>query len=61
MKTKIPSLGISVIYFDNENKNTHLIMPFDKEYAKRLSRRIFKDAMTALSETYAVTDSGSST
>jgi len=41
--------GISVIHFDDENKNIHATIAPDKEQAKKLSKRIFKDAMTAIS------------
>lgn len=42
------SLGISVIYFGDKSKNIYAKLPPDKEQAKRLSKRIYKDAMTAL-------------
>ncbi len=47
MNKTIP-LGISVIYFDEKSKNIYAELPPDKEQAKRLSKRIYKDAMTAL-------------
>ena len=47
MKKKIP-LGISVIYFNDESKNIYAELPPDKEQAKELSKRIYKNAMTAL-------------
>lgn len=47
-KTALP-LGISIIYFNDKSKNIYAKLPPDKEQAKRLSKRIFKDAMTALS------------
>ena len=47
MNKKIP-LGISVIYFDDQSKNIYAKLPSDKEQAKRLSKRIYKTAMTAL-------------
>ncbi len=40
--------GLSVIYFTNKNKNKYAKLPLDKEQAKRLSKRIYKDAMTAV-------------
>lgn len=43
------SIGITVIYFNDESKNIYAKLPTDKELAKRLSKRIYKDAMTALS------------
>ncbi len=45
---KTMPLEISVIYFDDKNKNIYAELPPDKEQAKRLSKRIYKDAMTAL-------------
>ena len=39
--------GISVIYFYDESKNIYADLPPNKEQAKRLSKRIYKDAMTA--------------
>ncbi len=45
---KTMPLGISVIYFDDKNKNIYAKLPPDKEQAKRLSKRIYKNAMTAL-------------
>ena len=47
MDKKIP-LGISVIYFNDNSKNIYAKLPPDKEQAKELSKRIYKDAMTAL-------------
>lgn len=47
MQNNIP-LGIAVIYFDDQNKNIYAKVPPDKEQAKRLSKRIYKDAMTAI-------------
>ena len=47
MQNKIP-LGISVIYFNEPSKNIYAKLPPDKEQAKRLSKRIYKDAMTAV-------------
>ncbi len=47
MQNNIP-LGISVIYFNEPNKNIYANIPPDKEQAKRLSKRIYKDAMTAI-------------
>lgn len=40
--------GITIIYFNDQSKNIYAEMPLDKEQAKRLSKRIYKDAMTAL-------------
>lgn len=47
MDKQIP-LGISVIYFNDQSKNIYAELPPDKEQAKRLSKRIYKHAMTAL-------------
>ena len=47
MNKKLP-FGISVIYFDDKSTNIYTKLPPDKEQAKRLSKRIYKDAMTAL-------------
>ena len=47
MEKQIP-LGISVIYFNDKSKNIYAKLPLNKEQAKRLSKRIYKDAMTAL-------------
>lgn len=41
-------LGISVIYFNDNSKNIYAKLPPDREQAKRLSTRIYKDTMTAL-------------
>ena len=47
MEKKIPQ-GISVIYLDDKSKNIYAELPTDNEQAKRLSKRIYKNAMTAL-------------
>ncbi len=47
MQNNMP-LGITVIYFNDKSKNIYAKLPPDKEQAKRLSKRIYKDAMTAL-------------
>lgn len=47
MNKQIP-LGISVIYFNDQNKNIYAELPPDKEQTKRLSKRIYKHAMTTL-------------
>ena len=41
-------LGVSVIYFNDESKNIYADLLPNKEQAKRLSKRIYKDAMTAV-------------
>lgn len=48
MNKTIP-LGISVIYFNDKNKNINAELLPDKEQAKRLSKRIYKTAMIAIS------------
>ena len=45
---KTMPLGITVIYFNDKSKNMYAELPPDREQAKRLSKRIYKDAMTAL-------------
>ena len=47
MQNNMP-LGISVIYFNDRSKNIYAKLPPDREQAKRLSKRIYKDTMTAL-------------
>ena len=47
MQNNMP-LGITIIYFDDQSKNIYAKLPPDKEQAKRLSKRIYKTAMTAL-------------
>lgn len=47
MNKQIP-LGISVIYFSDRSKNIYAELPPDREQAKGLSKRIYKDAMTAI-------------
>lgn len=45
---KTMPLGITIIYFNDQSKNIYAKLPSDKEQAKRLSKRIYKDTMTAL-------------
>ena len=52
MSKYIPQ-GISVIYFNEKSKNIYADLPPNKEQAKRLSKRIYKDAMTAAATEYA--------
>lgn len=47
MKNTIPE-GITVIYFDDKSKNIYADLPLNKEQVKRLSKRIYKDAMTTI-------------
>ena len=49
MNKQMP-LGITIIYFNDNSKNIYVELPPDKEQAKRLSKRIYKNAMTALCE-----------
>ena len=46
--SKIPN-GLTVIYFDDKDKNIFAELPPDKEQAKRLSRLVYREAMTAIS------------
>ena len=46
---KTMPLGITIIYFNDQSKNIYAKLPPDKEQAKRLSKRIYKNAMTAIS------------
>lgn len=45
---KTMPLGITIIYFNDQSKNIYAELPPDIEQAKRLSKRIYKHAMTAL-------------
>ena len=56
MDMKILPLGISVIYFNDKSKNMYAKLPPDKGQAKRLSKRIYKNAMTAISSEQASTE-----
>jgi hypothetical protein len=46
--SKIPN-GLTVIYFDDKDKNIYAELQPDKEQAKRLSRLVYREAMTAIS------------
>lgn len=48
MEKKIPQ-GISVIYFDDKEKSIYADLPPDNEQAKKLSRLVYREAMTAIS------------
>jgi len=48
MEKKIPQ-GISVIYLDDKSKSIYADLPPDNEQAQSPSKRIYKNAMTALS------------
>lgn len=54
-------LGITVIYFNNNSKNIYATFPPNKEQAKRLSKRIYKDAMTAILNLQTNVNSAAST
>lgn len=45
---KIPS-GLTVIYFDDKDKNIYAELPPDKEQAKKLSKLVYREAMTTIS------------
>lgn len=38
-----------MIYFDDKNKNIYAELPPDKEQAKKLSRLVYREAMTDIS------------
>lgn len=46
--SKIPN-GLTVIYFDDKDKNIYAELPPDTEQAKKLSRLVYREAMTAIS------------
>lgn len=46
--SKIPN-GLTIIYFDDINKNIYAELPPDKEQAKRLSKLVYREAMAAIS------------
>ena len=48
MKNNIP-LGISIIYFNDKSKNIYAKLPPDREQAKKLSKLVYREAMTAIS------------
>lgn len=41
--------GLTVIYFNDKDKNKYAELPPDKEQAKRLSKLVYREAMTAIS------------
>ncbi len=45
---KIPS-GLTVIYFNDKDKNIYAELPPDNEQAKKLSKLVYREAMTAIS------------
>ncbi|MCM1438418.1 MAG: TIGR03757 family integrating conjugative element protein [Roseburia sp.] len=46
--SKIPN-GLTIVYFDDKEKNIYAELPPDKEQAKKLSRLVYREAMTAIS------------
>jgi len=48
MEKKVPQ-GISIIYLDDKSKNIYAELPPDKEQAKKLSKLVYREAMTAIS------------
>ncbi len=46
--SKIPN-GLTVIYFNDKEKNTYAELPPDNEQAKKLSKLVYREAMTAIS------------
>ena len=43
------SNSLTVIYFDDKDKNIYAELPPDNEQAKRLSKLVYREAMTAIS------------
>ena len=41
--------GLTVIYFNDKDKNIYAEIPPDNEQAKKLSKLVYRDAMTAIS------------
>lgn len=41
--------GLTVIYFDDKDKNIYAELPPDNEQAKKLSKFVYREAMTAIS------------
>ena len=41
--------GLTVIYFDDKDKNIYAKLPPDNEQAKRLSKLVYREAMTDIS------------
>jgi len=46
--SKIPN-GLTVIYFNDKDKNIYAELPPDNEQAKKLSKLVYREAMTAIS------------
>ncbi|MDE7083150.1 MAG: hypothetical protein K2O89_05535 [Clostridia bacterium] len=41
--------GLTVIYFHDKDKNIYADLPPDNEQAKKLSKLVYREAMTAIS------------
>ena len=41
--------GLTVIYFNDKDKNIYAEFPPDNEQAKKLSKLVYREAMTAIS------------
>ena len=41
--------GLTVIYFDDKDKNIYAELPPDNKQAKKLSKLVYREAMTAIS------------
>ena len=41
--------GLTVIYFNDKDKNKYAELPPDTEQAKKLSKLVYREAMTAIS------------
>lgn len=52
--SNIPN-GLTVIYFNDKDKNIYAELPPDTEQAKKLSKLVYREAMTAIS-TKKITD-----
>ena len=46
--SKIPN-GLTVIYFNDKEKNIYAELPPNNEQAKRLSKLVYREAMAAIS------------
>ena len=46
--SKIPN-GLTVIYFNDKEKNIYAELPPNNEQAKKLSKLVYREAMTAIS------------
>ena len=46
--SNIPN-GLTVIYFNDKDKNIYAELPPDSEQAQKLSKLVYREAMTAIS------------